>query len=178
MVRQPQVLDSLRLLETEAQQDKAHEAIAVLQRAGPKVAASLPDLVTDAAMALFAVYKATLQGVLSMHDTGAGVARDVLTCVHALFEAANTDDCTFRLSVAIKLALLLEEQELYAAAKAVLQQAKVAVENFRSHFLAATEGEADEHLRWISASRSQPSPDLTKLMESEWRDSSRFLLRT
>lgn len=47
---------------------------------------------------------------------------------------------------------------------AVLSAAKAAADRFRSHFLATTQGEGDEHLRWISASRSQPTSELAKLV--------------
>ena len=90
-------------------------------------------------------------------------------------QACDLDDATARLTVAVKLALLLEDgggspsdpsQQLVELSEArdVLVAAVRVAERFRCELMSANHGAADEHLRWITASRSQPSEELASLV--------------
>ena len=81
-----------------------------------------------------------------------------------------------RLSVTLKLALLLEEGEpgtggrgfapvqALHEARGVLTAAVRLAERFRCELTAVHRGSADEHLRWITAARSQPSDQVAALV--------------
>lgn len=52
-------------------------------------------------------------------------------------------------------------------AREVLQAGVEVAERFRCESMRAARGASDEHLRWITASRSQPSDAAATLVESE-----------
>ena len=101
------------------------------------------------------------------------------TCLDAHSQACDLDDAIARQTVAVKLALLLEDggvgspsdssQQLVELSEArdVLGAAVRVAERFRCELMAANRGAADEHLRWITASRSQPSEELASLVGGE-----------
>lgn len=96
-------------------------------------------------------------------------------CCFTVRQACNLDDAVVRLSVALKLALLLEEAESGTGrasapvqalheARGVLAAAVRLAERFRCEAMAVHRGAADEHLRWITAARSQPSDQVAALV--------------
>ncbi len=64
-------------------------------------------------------------------------------------------------------ALLLEEGGQLTAARDVLVSARAAVTRARVELAAANRRSADEHLRWVTGSRSQPTDEAAALVAGE-----------
>ncbi len=71
---------------------------------------AVPDMLTDAALALHASARPLLEGVYCARDREAALVAHVLRTLHQCAEAVDLDDALLRVSHALKLALLLEEQ--------------------------------------------------------------------
>ncbi|GFH11208.1 uncharacterized protein HaLaN_06675 [Haematococcus lacustris] len=76
---------------------------------GP-TAKAIPDMLTDASLALHRAARPLIEGVMCVRDKEAGLVTHILRTLHACWEAVNLDDALLRVSVALKLALLLAEQ--------------------------------------------------------------------
>lgn len=111
--------------------------------------------------------------------------------VHVFLQVCDLDDAMARLTVAVKLALLLEDgdasplstathpsmtatmtasvSQLAALTEArdVLKSAVAVAERFRCELMSSYRGSSDEHLRWITASRSQPLDEIAQLVAGE-----------
>ncbi|KAL0048239.1 hypothetical protein WJX82_010821 [Trebouxia sp. C0006] len=108
--------------------------------------------------------RSLLEGAIRAQDTGAEQAAKVLTCLHGASQAVDLNDPLLRVSVGLRLALHLEAADDNASATSVLKEVIVVAEKFRTRFLQARKGNSDEHLLWISASRSQPSNTAQDIM--------------
>ncbi|KAF5825725.1 hypothetical protein DUNSADRAFT_7305 [Dunaliella salina] len=129
------------------------------------------DVVTDAALVLYAEAKPLLNGVYCKRDQEAELVLGILRTLHACFEAVDLDDAVLRLSVSLKLALLLEEQDgggtdQLHQARDVLRSTRVVVERFRCEASLMMRGQPHEHLHWITASRNQPNDAVAKLVSA------------
>ncbi|KAG2453644.1 hypothetical protein HYH02_001857 [Chlamydomonas schloesseri] len=125
----------------------------------------LRDLIADASLALYGSARPLIDGVFCADDKEAGLVAELLAACHAAWAAVELDDGELRVAAALKLALLLEEEGRLLAAREVLLQAKSVVQQARVELMAANKRAPDEHVRWVTASRSQPSDDTAALVQ-------------
>ncbi|KAG2499074.1 hypothetical protein HYH03_003257 [Edaphochlamys debaryana] len=124
----------------------------------------LKDLIADASLALYGSARPLIDGVFCCDDREAYTVAELLAACVAAWQAVDLDDGELRVAAALKLALLLEEDGKLTAARDVLVQAKATVQRVRVELMAANRRAADEHLRWITGSRSQPDDEKAALV--------------
>eukprot|EP00775_Hariotina_reticulata_P005829 gene5829-6070_t len=121
-------------------------------------------LLLGVAARLHATAAPLLQSCFSTSDGETELVFEVLEALHVALQAADSSDGILRGSVAIRLALLLEEQNHISRARDVIRQALEAITAARSDALTHIRGAADEHLRWITASKTQATAELATLI--------------
>ena len=141
----------------------------------------LLDVLVDASLILYAAARPLLDGAFCARDKESELVLVVLRSLHACWEACDLDDAPLRVAGAVKLALLLEDAPpvvdalfrsptfpatfsagsgtiaLLYEAKEVLGAAARVAARARGEMMAAGRGAEDEYVRWITASRNQPS---------------------
>jgi hypothetical protein len=141
---------------------------AALQEHAAAAAAQLPSLVAAAALALHSAADAhLLRGGFCCADAHAGDTLELLRALHAAFEACALDDGLLRGGVAVRLGVLLEERGELPSARLVAKQAVDALEQSRCEAASQRRGAADEHLLWLSASRTQQSDEAAAALSGE-----------
>eukprot|EP00798_Chlamydomonas_sp_ICE-L_P023814 gene23814-9377_t len=159
------ILAGMHKLEKQPGPESVAEVSRMLSSCYPEAAIAIPDMLGDAALLLYMSARPLLDGVFCAKDKEAGLVTDVLRCLHACWEAIDFDDAVLRVSSSIKLALLLENRDELYEARNVLQTSRLIISRLRCDAALAQRHADDEHLRWISASRNQPSDSTAKLLE-------------
>lgn len=121
------------------------------------LAQQYPDLLRDAALLLQHHAQPLLSRVSCLADDDSGIVLDICYVLHQVYTAVELDDALLLVQCSLKTALLLEESGQLAAAAEVLEQGLGACDKARSEAGQALRGRADQHLLWVSASRSQPT---------------------
>lgn len=85
----------------------------------------LRDLIVDASLALYGSARPLIDGVYCAEDKEAVTVAELLFACHAAWSAVDLDDGELRISVALKLALLLEQDDQLLAAREVLIQVRM-----------------------------------------------------
>jgi len=151
------LFEAAAALEDGASSGAIDQMTAALLEHAATAADRMPGLVTAAALALHSAADARSLHAFCLTDARAADTMRVLRALHGAFEACQLQDGLLRGSVAVRLGLLLEKQGQLSQARAIAGQAVAALEAARCEAASQQRGAAEEHLQWVSASRTQPS---------------------